>query len=138
MKKSNSYSLLALLAVLIVSAMACAQAGQILPDAEATQIALPTATTQVDVSAQAEYQVGQTVSMFGGSFGALVPLYGQPGSRFFSSQVSNGEQVVVLELGIDEDGLIWYLVDGQAGTGWIWGEHLELLDVDLSEGEAAE
>ena len=136
--RSNRFRIAALILALSIAALACAQSGQILSDAEATQLVLPTATIQVDVSDQAEYQVGDTVTMVGGSFGALVPLYGQPGSRFFSSQVRHGETVIVLQLGIDEEGLIWYSVDGLAGTGWIWGEHLAAVDIDLSVDESAE
>jgi len=138
MKLSKSYSFAILLTILAMSVLACAQAGQIVSDGEATQLALPTATTQVDVSDQAEYQVGETVSMVGGSFGALIPLYGQPGSRFFTSQIRHGEIVLILDLGIDEDGVIWYSVEGQAGSGWIWGDHIESTDIDLSVDEAAE
>lgn len=134
----KAFRAVALILALSFAALACAQSGQILPDAEATQLVLPTATVQVDVSAQAEYQVGETVTMVGGDFGALVPLYGQPGSRFFSSQVPHGEIVEILQLGIDEDGVIWYSVEGLAGSGWIWGEHIAPLDIDLSVDDAAE
>ncbi len=118
--------------------LACAQAGQIVSDAEATQLALPTATEQLDLSAQAEHQIGDTVVMVGGDFGALVPLYGQPGSRFFTSQIRHGDVVRVEELGIDEDGVIWYQVEGLAGSGWIWGDHIAASDTDLSVDDAAE
>ncbi len=136
--QSKRVRTVALILALSLAVLACAQSGQILPDAEATQLALPTATPVLDLTAQAEYQIGQTVTMVGGSFGALVPLYGQPGSRFFTSQVRHGEIVIILELGIDEDGLIWYSVDGQVGSGWIWGEHLAAVDIDLSVDDSAE
>lgn len=136
--QSKTFRIAALILALSFSALACARAGQILSDAEATQLALPTATPQLDLRSQAEYQVGETVTMVGGNFGALVPLYGQPGSRFFNSQIRHGAIVIILELGLAEDGVIWYSVEGQAGTGWIWGEHIAPVEIDLSVDDSAE
>lgn len=136
--QSKSIRFAAVIGVLVLATLACARAGEILPDAEATRRALPTATPVLDLSDEAEYQIGETVSMLGGNFGALVPLYGQPGANFFTSQIRHGTIVVILELGLDEDGVVWYLVEGQAGSGWIWGEHIGPIEIDLGVDEAAE
>jgi hypothetical protein len=104
---------------------ASTKAGRVVSDAEATQIAVPTATTEVDVSADAEYQVGDNAVVFGGTYGALVPLFAGPGSRTFSSQVLNNTAVTILSLGLDPDGTtIWYEVQALAGRGWLTGENL--------------
>ena len=122
--QSKSLRFAAIMAAIALATIACAQAGQILSDADATQIALPTETPVLDLVSQADYQVGDTVSMIGGNFGALVPLYGQPGANFFTSQIRHGTLAIILELGQAADGVIWYLVESDAGAGWIWGEHM--------------
>jgi hypothetical protein len=128
----------AVIGAIVLATMACAQAGQILSDADATQIALPTATPVLELSGQADYQIGEPVVMVGGNFGALVPLYGQPGANFFTSQIKNGTLAIILELGQAEDGVIWYLVASDAGEGWIWGEHIGPVEIDLSVDEVAD
>jgi hypothetical protein len=135
---SKSLRFAVILAAFMLATIACAQAGQILSDADATQIALPTETPVLDLVSQADYQIGESVSMVGGNFGALVPLYGQPGGNFFTSQIRHGTIAVILELGQAADGVIWYLVESDAGAGWIWGEHIGPAVEDLSVDEAAE
>jgi hypothetical protein len=105
--------------------VAYSQAGRVVPDAEATELAVPTPTEVVDLVGQGEYEVGDEAVVFGGSYGALVPLFSGPGARFFTSQVLTGSPVTILELGIDSEGTIWYLVEGLAGSGWILGENLQ-------------
>jgi len=121
----SAKKILFLVLLLALFAMACAQSGEILADGLATQRALPTPTTFVDLSEVAEYQIGDNVIIFGGTYGALVPLYGEPGSRFFSSQVSNQSLVTIENHVWDEEGIIWYLVDGMMGSGWILPANLE-------------
>lgn len=108
--------------------LACAQSGEILSDAEATVRAIPTPTEVVDLSSTALFQIDTTAEVVGGSTGFLVPLYGSPGARFFSSQITAGETVVIQEHGLDEDGVIWYEVEGLAGSGWLTEEHLKLVE----------
>ncbi len=129
----NRIKIITLILLLIVTALACAQSGDIVSEAEATRLVLPTETPQLDLSDQAEYQVGETATAFGGKeFGALVPLYGDPGGRFFTSQILTNDLVVILGLGLSEDGVIWYRVQGNAGTGWILSDNLKPAAVDLS------
>jgi hypothetical protein len=108
-----------------ITSVAYSSAGRVVPDAEATELAVPTPTEVVDLEGQGEYQVGDEAVVFGGSYGALVPLFSGPGARFFTSQVLTGSPVTILELGIDSEGVIWYLVEGLAGSGWILGENLQ-------------
>jgi hypothetical protein len=116
-----------LMLVLCVATLgfASSRAGRVVSDVEATELAIPTATTEIDLSAQAEFQVGDPAVVFGGSYGALVPLFSGPGARTFSSQVLNNTAVTILALGLDPDGVtIWYQVQALAGTGWLTGENL--------------
>lgn len=113
------------LLALMLASLACQQAGRIVSDAEATQLALPTATIAVDLSAEAVYQVGEDVIVVGGSYGALVPLFASPGANLFSSQVLANSDVTVLLLGQDAEGTVWYEVEGIAGRGWIREENLK-------------
>lgn len=132
---SKRYSLFLIIIVLAGLALACARAGEIITDAEATQRALPTATPELDLSAEAAFQIGETAQTVGGQgVGALVPLYGEPGGRFFSSQINANELVVIIELGQDPDGDVWYQVEGTAGSGWIHGDSLtEPVDLSVDE-----
>jgi hypothetical protein len=123
----NRVLIMAALALMLAS-LACAQAGRVVTDAEATQLAMPTATIEVDVSAEAEYQVGEEAIVVGGSYGALVPLFANPGANFFSSQILANSPVTILLLGQDSQGRIWYQVEGQAGSGWLLGENLRPVD----------
>ncbi len=132
------HTLLVMVALLALVALACERSGEIITDAEATQRSLPTEVVFVDLSENAKFQIGETASTFGGTeFGAIVPLYGEPGGRFFTSQVLNNTLVVIIELGLDEDGNIWYKVEGNAGQGWVADKNLveavEDLGVDLAE-----
>jgi len=123
--------------VLLASfALACARSGEIISDAEATQRALPTVTPVLDLSDEAAFQIGETASVFGGGdFGALVPLYGEPDGRFFTSQVRHTTLVVIIQLGQSEDGDVWYQVEGNAGSGWIHGDNLVEAVEDLGTSE---
>lgn len=123
-RQRASLLVLSLFALIAFVGLACAQSGRIVSDEEATAIALPTATAVVDLTSVAEFQIGDEISVVGGVSGSLVPLYASPGARFFSSQIFHGDEVVVTNLGIDEDGGLWYEVDGLAGTGWTTSEHL--------------
>jgi hypothetical protein len=100
--------------------IAYANSGQILSNAKATEYYLATPTVEAgDLAELATYQIGDELEIEGGGFGALVPLFGSPGGRFFTSQVLQGTPVTVLELGIDAEGVIWYRVEGLMGTGWL-------------------
>ncbi|MCH7663493.1 MAG: hypothetical protein IH859_06455 [Chloroflexi bacterium] len=103
---------------LLLASLACAQAGKVITDAEATQTAIPTATVVILELEAAVYDVGDEVVIIGGKFGALVPLYGSACAQFFSSQVLYGTEVEVLGLQECED-IVWYQVEGLIGQGWL-------------------
>lgn len=127
----RKHALVLVLLLLMLASLACQQAGRVVSDAEATQLALPTATLEVDVSGEAEYQVGEEAIVVGGSYGALVPLFANPGANFFSSQILANSRVTILLLGQDSQGRIWYQVEGIAGSGWLLGANLR----SIREGE---
>jgi hypothetical protein len=120
------------IAIVVVLVLSCAyiynvaylHRGSVVPDAEATELAIPTPTEVIDLSEAGEYQVGDKAVVVGGNYGALVPLFSGPGARFFTSQVLTGSPVTILQLGQDAEGIIWYEVEGLAGSGWILGENL--------------
>lgn len=126
--RQNPLAVLFILLMLAFCALtlgfASTRAGRVVSDPEATQLAMPTATTEVDLSSEAEFQVGDPAVIFGGTYGALVPLFSGPGSRTFSSQVLNNTAVTILALGQGPDGTIWYELQALAGTGWLTGENL--------------
>lgn len=110
---------------LMLASMACAgiPSGEIISAEDATRTAKPTATTELNELVGAKFSVGDTAVIIGGRFGALVPLFGNPGDAFFSSQVLNGTVVTVL--GIQQLGdVIWYRVEGMTGEGWLIEENL--------------
>ena len=109
--------------LLVFISLACDQAGDILTIEEATERARPSPTVVILELDVAEFDVGDEVIIVGGSSGALVPLFGNAGDRFFSSQVMAGEDAVVLGLQ-DIDGVVWYQVEGLMGAGWLEEEHL--------------
>lgn len=118
------------------SIIACEQAGKIVTDAEATLTAMPTATVvSLEIEAS-KFKLGDEVVIIGGLSGALVPLYGSAGAKFFSSQVLHGTKVAVLGL-LEIDGVIWYQIEGLIGAGWLLDDHLLLLsDYEALEAES--
>ncbi|MCH7480561.1 MAG: hypothetical protein IIC79_04110 [Chloroflexi bacterium] len=106
------------ISALLLATLACAQAGKVITDAQATQTAIPTATVVIFQLDAAAFEVGDKVVIIGGKFGALVPLYGSACAQFFSSQVLHGTDVEVLGL-LDCEGNIWYQIEGLIGQGWL-------------------
>lgn len=113
--------------LLIFIGLACNQAGEVLTIEEATERARPSPTVIVLELDVAEFDVGDEVIIVGGSSGALVPLFGNAGDRFFSSQVMAGEEAIILGLQ-DIEGVVWYQVEGLMGAGWLEEEHLKPLE----------
>ena len=131
----GSFFLAVIFACGYFGSLAYANSGQILTNAEATEYYLATPTVEAgDLTGLATFQVGDELEVEGGLFGALVPLFGNPGGRFFISQVLQGTPVTVLELGIDAEGVIWYRVEGLMGTGWLTEANLR----PRTEGSATE
>ena len=124
------YRLALMIGGFLVISLACGilPVGEIVPDGEATRIALPTATPTPDLSILGAFAVGEEVLITPGGYGALVPLLGGPGDRFFTSQIRSGEIVVIESIRLSEDGVTWYQVNGQMGAGWLTEENIGPLD----------
>jgi hypothetical protein len=108
-----------LVLTLIITGLACSRAGELITAEEATRRAVPTATTELLSIEGAAFAVNDEAVIVGGSSGALVPLYGRAGDRFFSSQVLAGTEVVVSAIDRQPDGVFWYEVEGMMGDGWL-------------------
>lgn len=126
-QKITAKKLLLLAIVLILTGIACQYAGEIITSADATQRALPSATPTSDISIESKFREGDTVVVVGGQFGALVPLYTDPGSNDLGSQVMNNTTVIIDGVRI-VDVETWYQIAGMAGEGWIREENLKTPD----------
>jgi hypothetical protein len=119
------------LALLVGPSLACAQAGEILSSEEATaraRAAVTPTSTRPSVT-RAEFQAGDEVEFAGSGF--LVPLYKKIGDSSAFSHAGRGDTGTVLG-SQEQDGQIWYLVDGPSGEGWVEADALKPV------GEASE
>ena len=116
-KQAARYSLLLVLGVLLIAALACKQSGTIITSAEATQRAIPsvTPTQELQEAIGAAFGEGDTVVMIGKGY--LVPIYLNPGDLKVLSHTARGDLAVVVS-SVLYKGEIWYQVDSVAGTGW--------------------
>ena len=126
-KKITRVSLILLLAALFVATMACEQAGEIVPDAEATRRALPTAAPTQDIqeAEDAKFSEGQDVVFIGKGY--LIPFYGKPGDTLVLSHAARNDPGVVLGVVLLE-GVTWYEIDSVAGLGWITEDFLQAVE----------
>lgn len=123
-KSPNKLALILLVIVLLLTGIACQYAGEILPSAEATQRALPSATPTSDFSLESKFKEGDDAVVVGGTYGALVPLFSEPAGLFFTSQIMNNSETVIMGFRIvDTD--TWYQIDGMTGGGWIKEDNLK-------------
>ncbi|MBT3321887.1 MAG: hypothetical protein HN392_06340 [Anaerolineae bacterium] len=123
-KKISRISILLLLIVLFVATMACEQAGEIVPDAEATQRAIPTAAPTQDIQEAEDARFAENQDVVFVGQGYLIPFYGKPGDALVLSHAARGDAGVVLGVVLLE-GETWYEVKSVAGTGWITEDFLE-------------
>ena len=123
-KKIARISLFLVLGVLFVVTLACKQSGEIVPDAVATQRAMPTVTPTQNLEevVDAEFEKGDDV-VFGGK-GFLIPFYANPGDFKVLSHAARNDAGVVLDAVLFE-GDIWYKVKSVAGEGWASEESLQ-------------
>ena len=120
-----------LLGLLLLSGLACSQAGEILTPAEATAQAeaakatprpLSTPKTAEEEAISTDLSIGEAVVYVGESY--LIPMFTDPGSRNAFSYAGRGEAATVLDLH-EVDGVLWYEVKGGAGQGWVEGKYLQ-------------
>ena len=123
-KKSAQISILLLLGALFITTMACEQAGEIVPDAEATQRAMPTITPTQDIqeAEDAKFKEGENVVFIGEGY--LIPFYANPGDTLVLSHAARNDPGVVLGVVLFE-GETWYEINSVAGIGWITEAFLE-------------
>jgi hypothetical protein len=121
-----------IIAMLVLAGLACAQSGEILTAAEATERAAggPPPTAEEGEEGEAEetqegpastFSVGDTVYITGRAF--LVNIFDAAGSRRISAGQERGVEVTILQV-TDVDGVSWYQIDAPTGTGWLPEENL--------------
>jgi hypothetical protein len=117
-------ALWAMIGLLILTSLACNQAGEILTPAEATaraeEAAQPVFTSD-EVIAGSNYQVGDEATLIGRSF--LVNLIDAPGGKISAGQ-ERGTAVMVLEVAMVGE-VTWYKIEAPTGEGWVSEEALE-------------
>lgn len=124
-KKTSRYFAIAFfILVLGLMSIACQYAGEIITSAEATQRALPSPTPTSDASIVSKFSEGDPAVVVGGDFGALVPLYTDPGGSIFTSQVMNNTAVTINGIRIVNENT-WYQIEGMTGDGWIQEANLK-------------
>ena len=112
------------LGVLFITTLACKQSGEIVPDAEATQRAIPTATPvrEIGEASNAKFTKGAEVVFIGKGY--LIPLYANPGDTVVISHAARNDAATIIEIVLYEEE-IWYEVKSVAGDGWLLEEFLE-------------
>lgn len=140
-KRPGQSALFWLVALLMLAGLACAQAGEVLTPAEATERAagiLP--GSDREGSTAGEFQVGDTAALTGRSF--LVNIMDAPAGRIAAGQ-ERGVEVEVLQA-TEVEGEIWYQIQAPTGRGWVsadnlvpveGGEDEETAGDDAAEGE---
>ena len=123
-KKTTRIALFLVLGALFIATLACEQSGEIVPDAEATQRAIPTATPVrvIGEASNAKFTKGAEVVFIGKGY--LVPLYAHPGDTVVLSHAARNDAATIIDIVLYEEE-IWYEVKSVAGDGWIFEEFLE-------------
>lgn len=129
MKRSNLYSILGALCLLIIFSIACNQSGEIITPAEATQRYDEVQAADIgDVAGDvtgAVFSPGSTAKLTDSAY--LVGLFKNAGDSVAITYATRGDQVTVvgsIEVG-DE---IWYKIETTAGSGWLPEENLEAVE----------
>lgn len=133
--RNRQPALLWLIVLLVLTGLACAQAGEILTPAEATERAtgaLP--GTDREGSTAGNFQVGDTAALTGRSF--LVNIMDAPGGRISAGQ-ERGVEVEILQA-TEVEGDIWYQIQAPTGTGWVRYDNLEPVEGEEAEAESEE
>lgn len=128
-------ALLWLILLLIFTGLACAQAGEILTPAEATERAtgaLP--GSDREGSTAGNFQVGDRAALTGRSF--LVNIMDAPGGRIAAGQ-ERGVEVGILQA-TEHEGEIWYQIQAPTGTGWVSADNVEPVEGGEEEETAGE
>lgn len=130
--KKRQQALLWLIIVLVAAGLACAQAGEVLTPAEATERAVEGASgPDREGSTAGEFQVGDEAALTGRSF--LVNIMDAPAGRISAGQ-ERGAIVTVRQVTEVEE-VLWYQIEAPGGTGWVRWDNLVPVEGD---DEAAE
>lgn len=122
-----------LLLLFLLVGLACAQAGEILTPAEATERAQADVVTGGSSDVEGEFAVGDTATLTGRNF--LVNLVDSPGGRIVAGQ-ERGATVTIEGIG-ELEGEIWYQITGGTGTGWVRASNLEAAE-GADEGDGSD
>ena len=121
--------------LLIITGLACEQAGEILTPEEATARAQEGSfqpSGNGETAAGANFNPGDSAEVVGTGF--LVNLLDAPGGRITGSQ-ARGSTIEILE-SAEFEGEIWYHVDSETGQGWLRAENLAVAEEEsTAEGE---
>jgi hypothetical protein len=117
-------SVIWLIVLLVLTALACRQAGEVLTPEEATARALPTATpTLTAEESVSTYAIGDEISLKDPNGGFLVLFVAEPGSDSVNGQAPRGQKATILEF-INFEDEEWYQITAPGGTGWITLDHI--------------
>ncbi|HZD11169.1 MAG TPA: GW dipeptide domain-containing protein [Candidatus Binatia bacterium] len=133
--RNGQPALVWLVALLLFAGLACAQAGEVLTPAEATERAAgPLPGTAQEGSTAGDFQVGDTAELTGRSF--LVNLFDAPGGRISAGQ-ERGAEVTIQQV-TELDGEIWYQIKAGTGTGWVKADALVPIEGQEETANGAE
>ena len=124
MKISKTFPLVMVIVVLLLTSLACQQAGEILSPEDATQRAIESESEVVandESAAGAAFANGEKVEFT--STGSTIPLYSSAAGRTPFLNAAPGDAAFVRS-STEEDGEIWYQVEGTSGNGWVQAEFL--------------
>lgn len=117
-------AILLIIGLLVLTSLACAQAGEILTPAEATARAqgavqvVPAGESSVSGGA---FEAGDTAVLTGRNF--LVNLYDAPDGKISAGQ-ERGVSVTVAEVATVGE-TVWYKIEAPTGEGWVSDANLE-------------
>ncbi len=117
-------AILLMIGLLVLTSLACAQAGEILTPAEATARAVEVAPVFTTGDSSVEggvFEAGDKAVLTDRSF--LVNLYEAPGGKISAGQ-ERGAEVTVLEVSTESGG-IWYKIEAPTGEAWVPAKNLE-------------
>ena len=123
-------ALVIMVALLLLAALACQQAGEIVSEEDATRMAEEANQfVPVDSVDTEGPQIGETVTLTGRSF--LVNLLDAPGGKISAGQ-ERGAEAVIEEIAALE-GELWYKVTAGTGSGWVREDNIVPLEVEEEE-----
>ncbi len=113
------------ISLLLLGALACAQSGEIITEAEATSRAESPVVLSAGGSADAaDFNIGDVATLGGKGF--LVNLLDAPGGKISAGQEKGAEVEVLASTAFEDE--IWYQIQASTGDGWVKAENLEAIE----------